>query len=242
MRWHASVVLVQSCFGYSCVREQFSWAQKMMPLVEFEALHAPGRGEAEAVLSSVFGADQQSLDAARDELCRADGVRTLADALSAPACAALVAYADDEMDRQLDLDNTDRLPDFQVNIDFEDDLAAVIGRKARDGLRALPATAFGGAPARFERVGAFVRRYSADERPYMKFHADGNAFTANVALTPSDQHGGGDLVALYDSKCRVVDRTLGAASVHSGALCHGVAPLTQGRRYALLLFFHERDR
>jgi hypothetical protein len=40
----------------------------------------------------------------------------------------------------------------------------------------------GGGGSAFGRVGIFVRRYSAATRPFIPFHCDAAAFTANVAL------------------------------------------------------------
>lgn len=226
------------CWALSSVRDQFDWSRAMMPTVEAEALTRPERGEATAVLASVFGADSRSMAAASAELENSEGaVRTVRGVLCDAACERLRAFCDGEMDAQLNFDNTDKLPDFQVNIDFDERLEALVGADEFRALRSLPSVVFGHQRG-FERVGCFVRRYAADERPFMRFHIDGNAFTANVALSSSEDHVGGELVALYDSRCRAVPRRKGAATVHSGALCHAVSPLTSGVRYSLILFFH----
>ena len=94
-------------------------------------------------------------------------------------------------------------------------------------------------PKDWGRVGIFVRRYSASTRPWMPFHCDGNAFTANVALSGASEHEGGTLLCLVDGIVRAYERQLGSATVHGGAVCHAVTPVTAGTRYALLIFFHE---
>ena len=219
------------------VRDQFDWSWQMQPSLEADALLRPERADAAALLASVLAGDAPSTAVAAAELERSDGVAT-APALSAASCAALRDHCDAQMASQMALDNTDRLPDFQVNVDFDRDLPGILGAADVAALRALPCDAFGADADDFYRVGCFLRRYAADERPFMKWHVDGNAFTANVAL--SEGHAGGELVAAYGGRCRAVPRRLGAATTHRGGLCHGVAPLTAGLRYSLILFFHSK--
>jgi hypothetical protein len=92
---------------------------------------------------------------------------------------------------------------------------------------------------RWSRVRMFVRRYSANTRPWFPFHCDNNAYTANVALSSASDHEGGALLCLAGGALQSCVRELGAATVHGGDVCHAVTPVTSGTRYALLIFFHE---
>ena len=221
------------------VKESFDWSWAMQPSLEAQAMLRPEEADPTALPASVLGADALSTRGAALEMACADAVRTVPAALSAEACAALRRFCDEEIEDQLDLDNTDGLPDFQVNVNFDAELAELVGEGDHASLRALPSVAFGADRDGFARVGCFIRRYTAAERPFMKWHVDGNAFTANVALSPPGDHDGGDLVAVYGSRCRSVPRALGEATIHRGGLCHGVRPLTRGERYSLILFFHD---
>ena len=91
------------------------------------------------------------------------------------------------------------------------------------------------------RVGVFVRRYSASTRPSMPFHCDGNACTCNVALSGPADHQGGALLCLVGGGVRSIPREIGAATIHSGELCHAVTPVSGGTRYALLAFFYDEE-
>jgi hypothetical protein len=89
---------------------------------------------------------------------------------------------------------------------------------------------------------AFVRRYSATERPWFSFHTDRAPLTANVALTADDECGGGRLLAVCGGRVRELARREGDATVHPAALLHGVGCVRAfGARYSLLLFWGERD-
>ncbi|KAJ1453301.1 hypothetical protein M885DRAFT_619196 [Pelagophyceae sp. CCMP2097] len=223
------------------VASQFAWSRDMMPAVELDAMVFPASADAGRVLASALATDYQTLKKADDALQDADAVRAVANALTLEECASLRAVCDEQMESQMNVDNVDRLPDFQVNLDFQEDLAAVVGADAVLRLRRLPLLAFPeDGSFEFLRVGCFVRRYTPDSRTHMPFHVDGNAFTANVALSSAEDHCGGDLIALFGGQCRSVARNLGAATVHRGNVLHAVSPLTSGERYALLLFFHRK--
>jgi hypothetical protein len=137
-------------------------------------------------------------------------------------------------------DNVDGLPDFQVNLDRRG-IADLL--HAPDVVDRIDRLCSGGdgqqQPKEWERVGMFVRRYSATTRPWMPFHCDGNAYTANIALSVSSDHEGGTLLCLVGGGVHACVRTLGTATVHGGGVCHAVTPVTAGTRYALLVFFHD---
>jgi predicted 2-oxoglutarate/Fe(II)-dependent dioxygenase YbiX len=211
----------------------------MMPAVELSAMMAPASADAQRVLASALATDYATLQKADVALRDSTAVRAVSNALTLAECASLRAVCDAQMEGQMNIDNVDKLPDFQVNLDFETDLHTIISADAVRRLRRLPCQAFPeGDGFEFSRVGCFVRRYTPGSRTHMPFHVDGNAFTANVALSDANDHAGGDLIALYGGECRVVDRDQGGATVHRGDVLHAVSPLTAGERYALLLFFH----
>lgn len=59
----------------------------------------------------------------------------------------------------------------------------------------------------------------------------------NVALSPPEAYSGGDLLALSDeSLLEVSERSEGNAVVHWGSVCHAVSPVTEGTRYAMVIF------
>jgi len=220
------------------VRERFEWHYAMQPEAVQRAMAVPelcSEADAQLVLSSVFGADVLSLDRATAELHR-DSVRS-ARCLDADACGRLRSRADATMARDVAADNTDGLPNFQVNL-AATELREVVGPEAHDALLALPLTVFGDARI-FSEVNAFVRRYCPDERSHMGFHSDGNIYTANIALSQETEYEGGRLVVLTNGGMRAVPRERGHATVHGGAVCHAVGPVTAGLRYSLILFFHE---
>ena len=99
---------------------------------------------------------------------------------------------------------------------------------------AEPAPARGGACKPLEM---FVRRYTADTRPWIPFHCDRAAVTVNVALSDDAAHGGGRLIAVVDEAVAPIDRVEGEATVHSSKLLHAVTCMTSGVRYALIIFF-----
>ena len=89
---------------------------------------------------------------------------------------------------------------------------------------------------------AFIRRYSADTRPFNPFHQDSSRITVNVALSDDAAHVGGRLLGVYGGKVHTIERTEGTATVHSSELLHAVTSMTSGARYSLILFFDPLPR
>ena len=103
--------------------------------------------------------------------------------------------------------------------------------------RALPSSARDGAcPGASKPLEMFIRRYTADTRPWIPFHCDRAAVTVNVALADDSAHGGGRLVAVADQAIVPIERVEGEATVHSSKLLHAVTCMTSGVRYALIIF------
>lgn len=203
------------------------------PVVESSALRF-GDSSPESVLRSVFLNDDRTYESCIEAVRSPDPdslLRTLPCFVPPADCAALRAYCDARVDSQVALDNVDRLPDFQVNLDSLD---GVVQRETADKLMALPSL-FG---ARAARVGIFVRRYTPQTRCYFPFHVDGNLLTANVALSPRDAYQGGHLRCLVDGGIQTLVRDEGDVTVHRNSICHAVAPVDSGTRHSLLIFFH----
>lgn len=228
-----------------------------LPPAQRAALEFPGSADAVAIIHEVFGSSSAatlcrdaSLEALYDFRKPAMRVQTFANVLTIAECAILCRHCDSAMAESQhggSRDNVDGLPDFQVNVDrrgieelfHESDGAAFIDRfdgllHGADGIGQQCQT-----QKAWARIGMFVRRYSANTRPWMPFHCDGNAYTANVALSGSSNHEGGKLLCLVGGVVQACIRELGAATVHGGDVCHAVTPVTAGTRYALLIFFHE---
>ena len=92
--------------------------------------------------------------------------------------------------------------------------------------------------ARFGRLEeAFIRRYSANTRPWNVFHQDKARITVNVAVSADAAHEGGRLLGVYGGKLHTIERAEGEATVHSSDLFHAVTSMTHGVRYSLILFF-----
>ena len=87
-----------------------------------------------------------------------------------------------------------------------------------------------------------VRRYSADTRPWIAFHADNAAVTVNVALSADALHEGGRLVAVANDAVATITRDEGEATVHDARLLHAVSCMRgKQARYSLILFFGNRE-
>ncbi|CAK0812597.1 unnamed protein product, partial [Prorocentrum cordatum] len=212
-------------------------AARMPPLVRRLLVDgaAPSGVSAEALLDELR-LSEDALRSARAGLCCTAGEALLRrpGALCAEACATLRGLVDAE--RQTKCDTVDGAPDHQLNLSKQQ-LEAHVGAAALAGLWGL-AEEFGG-PGRTDgmEVGLFVRRYTADSRPWNPFHVDSAELTVNVALVGDDQFTGGALLACYDGAVREVPRAEGEATVHASTLLHGVGMLTSGVRYSLILFF-----
>ena len=89
---------------------------------------------------------------------------------------------------------------------------------------------------------SFVRRYSADTRPFNPFHRDRYRVTINVALSAHEDYGGGHLLGVFDGHIHRMDRSEGDATVHNSDLVHAVSAVTTGTRYSLIMFFSVRPR
>ena len=88
---------------------------------------------------------------------------------------------------------------------------------------------------------AFVRRYTAATRPWFAFHTDTAQLTANIALSASTEHEGGELLALLEGTVQRLGRSEGEATVHPSSLLHGVSRIRGGVRYSLIVFYEECD-
>lgn len=97
---------------------------------------------------------------------------------------------------------------------------------------APPRTAFNDEPHAI-----FVRKYSAHTRPWLGFHTDRAELTVNVALSDDDAHAGGSLLAVVGNEVRKIERTQGAATIHSSMLVHAVTRMQSHTRYSLIIFF-----
>ena len=205
-----------------------------MPLAEAAALDG-AMVSAEAVLNSVFLCDEATKIACLGALDDDDDkvLRTIQGLVPPEDCRKLREYCDDRVFTDLASDNVDRLPDFQVNLDSLD---GVISPATATKLLALPRLLDHAEP--FRRIGIFVRRYTPDTRPFFPWHVDGNAFTANVHLSPPNAHRGGHLRLLRRFGVLTLDRHLGDVTLHTNAVCHAVSPVDSGIRHSLLIFFH----
>ena len=147
------------------------------------------------------------------------------------ACARLRAAVDAE--RQQKCDSVAGAPDHQLNLSPRR-LEQLIGSEAAEALWQLA-----GAGAR-DDAEVFVRRYTADSRPWTPIHVDTSRATINVALSDDASHGGGDLLACYDGAVRRSGRGEGEATVHAATLLHGVGLMRWGVRYSLIVFVGRR--
>lgn len=181
--------------------------------------------------------------------------------LSPSSCATLRNCVDQR--RRVTADTVDQCPEHQRDV-AADELEALIGTADFGRLMSLPqlyhrtqnlensdeeadevleqglAQAVD-APVRARGVAllikAFIRRYSAETRPFNPFHKDTCGTTVNVALSPDSGHQGGRLLGVCDGKVQVLERDEGEATVHSSDMLHGVSRMTDGVRYSLILFF-----
>ena len=98
------------------------------------------------------------------------------------------------------------------------------------------------APSPLDAHEIFVRRYTADTRPWFPFHRDRSELTINVALADDELHGGGRLICLLDGAVKRVERTEGCATVHPSSFMHAVSRMTTGTRYSLIIFMGRSER
>ena len=64
----------------------------------------------------------------------------------------------------------------------------------------------------------FIRKFSAETRPWIKMHADVATVTVNVALTSESTGAHGQLLGVYDGAVRAIPRQAGDATVHPSSL------------------------
>lgn len=153
-------------------------------------------------------------------------------ALNSDACARLRAAVDHE--RQTRSDSVDGSPDHQLNLSREA-LESFIGSAPVAGLWKL-AERFAPNANNLNDAEIFIRRYTADTRPWNPFHTDTAAVTVNVALIDDLLFEGGRLLACYEGAVRSLIRTEGEATVHASTLLHGVSMMRFGVRYSLIIF------
>mmetsp|Transcript_48580 Transcript_48580/g.96873 ORF Transcript_48580/g.96873 Transcript_48580/m.96873 type:complete len:119 (+) Transcript_48580:1242-1598(+) len=110
-------------------------------------------------------------------------------------------------------------------------------RAAQTGTCGAPPPPAGSAVPRFSVDSIFVRRYTRDTRPYIGFHCDSAAVTANVACSDDENHSGGRLVCVVDGKVQTITRREGEATVHPSSVLHAVTAMQSGIRYSLIVFF-----
>ena len=155
--------------------------------------------------------------------------------LNSEQCAALRGYLETHMNSVVP-DSVDGRPEYQVNL-TRAQLHALVGDGGLATLMDLPCALGAAAGGGGGRLAIFLRKYSADTRPYITFHSDTSAFTANIALSDDDDVTGGRLLALHEGRLEHVRRAVGTALIHAGDLVHGVSRIERGIRYSLILFF-----
>ena len=166
--------------------------------------------------------------------------------LSADLCAALRSCVDDRV-TGISLDSVDRCPEYQVDLTKEE-LEALIGREAVNRLWTLPSRlGLGAADQPLSgpwkgTVGVFARKYGPEARHHLGFHVDQDSVTANIALSDPTDYEGGNLLLVHGERVEAPQRGEGDATVHHGDVAHGVAKITQGARYSLILFFFDDNQ
>ena len=235
---------------------EFSAAAATMPEL-VRGLLVEGVEPGTVPVSSLLCALSRSRDRAATRAAhKAFNVMQVSSILSPTACATLRTAVD--RDRRVVADSVDGLPEHQLCL-TDDALKQLVGKEEHARLMGLPAeyllhemkVADPGAEAQLDPSTAerfsqlresFVRRYSADTRPFNPFHQDSSRITVNVALSDDSAHVGGRLLGVFGGKIHTLERTEGAATVHSSELLHAVTSMTSGARYSLILFFDPLPR
>ena len=166
-------------------------------------------------------------------------------------CSSLRQWAAEKLtEQQTTMDTVDGCPEYQVPID-QQTLTNIVGKDTVRSLWQLPLEYLMEA-ADFEStnianvtvdldsmdVGCFIRKYTSSGRPFLGFHVDDCDATVNVCLSHSNDHQGGELIALSNrTVASVGPRNIGAATVHPWYCCHGVSAVTAGERWSLIAFF-----
>jgi hypothetical protein len=224
------------------IDDPFVQSQWMMSsIVERALLHQDLTVDPYALLEQL---DMSSSERERaiQSLERTDAILTRPHVLTQDECAKLRTFVRKQIKND-GVDQVDGCPDWQVNIS-EKKLIRIIGKDARDRLWKVPSILDQDeAPLAesFDRVGIFIRMYQRGTRPWMPFHRDGNQWTVNVALNPSDEFVGGRLLALHNRQLQIVEREEGDATCHNDSVFHAVSAITEGTRYSMILFFHQRS-
>lgn len=158
--------------------------------------------------------------------------------LSKDQCEVLCNYCRAHL--QMEPDSVDGAPDSQVQL-TRAKLQGLVGAETVQQLWRLPAAAALMSESHWTgTVDCFIRRYTAESRPFIPFHCDGAVATVNVALTASAGNAmGGELLCLHSGRVVVERRREGEATVHPAALLHGVTRLEHGapERFTMILFF-----
>ena len=205
----------------------------------------------------VQGVDPQSVsleelldDLKLDTLREAD-VMGVPNVLNAATCAACRQLVDKEC--KTDVDTVDGCPDYQVNVTYEQ-LAGLIGSAAARSICVeLPVALCERNPSVHRpevveelrrqklRMEVFLRRYTAESRPWIPFHSDRAALTVNVALSDESAHKGGRLLAALGDRLAAISRGEGEATLHDSRLLHAVSRTTGGARYSLICFLGDKE-
>jgi hypothetical protein len=205
--------------------------RKLAPLVQAVLL---GHVEPESVpVDSLLGAIGRLEACAKRAAYKEFDIMRVPGALSCDSCARLREAVDRE--RCTLPDSVDALPEHQLKLDHTS-LKELVGADGYSRLMRLPVeyvhaenALLGGEPVeeamalRFATLQeAFIRRYSAETRPWNPFHQDKARITVNVAVSSDAGHGGGRLVGVYNGALHTILRDEGEATVHSSELFHCV--------------------
>jgi hypothetical protein len=212
---------------------EFAHAAERLPaFVRSVLLDGPSEGDAKEQAAALLSAFD-SRSSGSSEVVHSPGV------LCASSCATLCRAVDDR--RQLDKDTVDLAPTHQLNLGVGE-LTKLIGDEEAGRVLSLPSKLLGDAYSRDNfRIEMMLRRYSRDTRPWIQFHCDRAAVTANIALRPDRLHEGGRLICVVDGELESVEREEGEATVHASSLLHAVTAMQLGVRYSLIVFFHRRE-
>eukprot|EP00277_Geminigera_cryophila_P005527 CAMPEP_0179429384 /NCGR_PEP_ID=MMETSP0799-20121207/14773_1 /TAXON_ID=46947 /ORGANISM="Geminigera cryophila, Strain CCMP2564" /LENGTH=261 /DNA_ID=CAMNT_0021205259 /DNA_START=80 /DNA_END=865 /DNA_ORIENTATION=- len=190
--------------------------------------------------------DDDSIDAALCILLDEDEASvavSLPATLSASACRTLRDYADEFASACPTVDVMDGQPECQVEIG-KHELERLIGHLDTDRLWVLPQVLetkrSDGQPTLppIWLATASLRKYSPAARTHLGFHVDSDHCTANVCLSPSSAHSGGNLLLAVGGSLKQYPREEGDVTLHVGDVAHAVTAVHSGTRYSLLLFYN----
>ena len=212
---------------------EFTLAAERLPaFVRSVLLEGPSEGDAKVQAAALLSAFNSRSSGSSE-------VKHIPGALTASACAKLRKVVDER--RQLDKDTVDLAPTHQLNLGINE-LTKLIGEEEAERVYSLPGGLLGDAYLREDfRLEIMLRRYSRDTRPWIQFHCDKAAITANIALHADRLHEGGRLICVMDGELESVERDEGEATVHASSLLHAVSAMKFGVRYSLIVFFHRHE-